>query len=115
MSEGRDKRRAVRRRVLKAGVIAFKNHQSTLNCTVRDISANGARLRVEGLMYAPDTFDLMVVVDGFEAECQVVRRSGNELAVRFLAVRQGRPLRAQAITPLERTPILRRKPKPEGG
>lgn len=65
-------RRKVRRRMLKAGIIAFNKRHSTLACTVRDLSDTGARLRVEGSMNAPDTFDLIIVLDALEAPCQVM-------------------------------------------
>ena len=73
-----------RRRVLKAGVVAYNDRHVTLPCTVRDLSATGARVRVEGSVSAPDTFELIIDIDGFEANCQVVWRKGNEIGVRFL-------------------------------
>ena len=87
----------------------------TVGCTVRDISATGARLRVEGSVSAPDTFELLIQLDGLEANCQVVWRSGADVGVKFLgAPRTVAVKRAQVINPLApvAAPTLRRKPRP---
>jgi hypothetical protein len=55
---------------------------------VRDLSGSGARARVEGSVAAPDKFILMIELDGFEVDCEVVNRSGNELGVRFVSPRR---------------------------
>jgi hypothetical protein len=78
------KRNADRRRVLKAGVIAYNGRHVTLPCGVRDLSQVGARLQVDGSVSAPDTFELLVDLDGLEAACEVVWRRGSEIGVRFL-------------------------------
>jgi len=116
MTDGQeDKRRAPRRRVLKGGIVAFNDRHSTLLCTVRDVSDTGARLRMSGSVTAPDTFELIIELDGLEASCEVVRRNGNDIAVRFLsAPRLVPPKRSHIVNPLvpTQTPTLRRKPRP---
>jgi hypothetical protein len=110
-----DGRIAPRRRMLKGGVIAYSDRHVTISCTVRDISATGARLRVEGSVTAPDTFELLIPLDGLEASCQVVWRSGSDIGVKFLgAPRTVAAKRAQVINPLTpaQAPSLRRKPRP---
>jgi PilZ domain len=110
-----EQRRALRRRVLKAGLVAYNERHSTLSCTVRDISDTGARVRVDGSVSAPDTFELIIQIDGLEASCEVVWRNGNEVGVRFLgAPRMVAAKRQQVINPLlpAEKPSLRRKPKP---
>ena len=74
-----DGRMAPRRRVLKAGIAASNDRHLTIACAVRDLSATGARLRVEGSLSIPDTFELIIEVDGIEANCEVVWRKGNEV------------------------------------
>ena len=109
-----DKRGASRRRVLKGAIVAFNDRRSTLPCIVRDLSLSGARLEVKGSISAPDTFILIVELDGLEADCAVVWRKGVELAVRFICPpRQVPPKRSQIVNPLtpERAPSLRRKLK----
>jgi hypothetical protein len=108
-----DGRMSARRRVLKAGVAASNDRHLTMACTVRDLSATGARLRVDGSLTLPDTFELIIELDGLEANCQVVWRKANEAGVKFLsAPRIVTARRAQVISPLVpgRQPSLRRTP-----
>ena len=110
-----DKRRSPRRRVLKGAIVAYNDRHSTIPCTVRDISDTGARLRTEGTVSAPDTFLLIVEIDGLEADCSVVWRKAPDLAVRFVSPpRKVPPKRAQVVTALAhgQKPSLRRKPNP---
>jgi hypothetical protein len=108
-----DGRVALRRRVLKAGIAASNDRRLTVACTVRDVSATGARLRAESSVGIPDTFELIIEVDGLEADCQVVWRKANEVGVKFLAApRIVAVKRAQVINPLTpaKAPTLRRTP-----
>ena len=108
-----DGRVALRRRVLKAGIAASNDRHLTVACTVRDVSATGARLRAESSVGIPDTFELIIEVDGLEADCQVVWRKANEVGVKFLAApRIVAVKRAQVINPLTpaKAPTLRRTP-----
>jgi hypothetical protein len=106
-----DGRTSPRRRVLKAGIAASNDRHITVACTVRDVSATGARLRTESSLNIPDTFELIIDVDGLEANCEVVWRKGNEVGARFLgAPRMVSAKRTQIITPLvpAKAPTLRR-------
>jgi hypothetical protein len=110
-----DARRAQRRRVLKAGIAASNDRHLTVRCLVRDMSATGARLKAEGSLTVPDTFELIIEVDGMEASCEVVWRSGHEVGVRFLgAPRMVAAKRVLVVNPLvpPSAPTLRRRPKP---
>src|ERR1700674_595133 len=99
--EQHDVRLALRRRVLKSGLVASNDRHLTMNCTVRDVSDTGARLKVEGSLSVPDTFELIIEVDGLEANCEVVWRSTNEVGVRFLgAPRKVTAKRVQVVNPL---------------
>jgi PilZ domain len=106
---------APRRRMLKSGKIAYSERHVTIDCLVRDMSATGARLKVEGSVSAPDTFELLIPLDGLEANCQVVWRAGVDLGIKFLAapriVAAKRTQSICALTPT-RAPTLRRKPRP---
>jgi hypothetical protein len=102
-----------RRRVLKSGTIAFNDRFSALPCTVRDLSETGAHLRVEGTINVPNTFLLIIDLDGLEANCEVLWRKDKDIGVRFLsAPRMVPPRRTQVVKALvaEQAPTLRRKP-----
>lgn len=106
-------RSMARTRVLKSGTIAFGGRQSTLPCAVRDLSASGARLRSDNPLLIPDTFELLIDLDGLEADCKVMWRRGAEVGVKFIgAPRKTAPKRRQSVTALSQTarPSLRRKP-----
>jgi hypothetical protein len=93
-----ERRGAPRRRVLKGSIILFNDRRSTIPCTVRDISTSGARLRVDRAVAIPDAFILIIELDGFEADCQVVARHGQEVGVRFAAPpRNVKPKRVQSV------------------
>ena len=108
-----DGRVVLRRRVLKAGIAASNDRHLTVACTVRDVSTTGARLRVDGSVGIPDTFELIIEVDGLEADCQVVWRKGSDVGARFLAApRMVAARRQQVINALApaKAPTLRRAP-----
>jgi hypothetical protein len=72
-------------------------------------------LRVEGSVTAPDTFELLIALDGLEANCEVVWRREADIGVRFIgAPRAVAPKRTQSITAVApaHAPSLRRKPRP---
>ena len=112
MTQTDNRRVELRRRILKAGIIAFAGRHSTVACTVRDLSQGGARLLVAGTVSAPDTFELIIEIDGLEADCEVVGRRGSDVHVRFLSPpRQVTPRRVQVIDACtSEKPSLRRKP-----
>ena len=106
-------RNAPRRRVLKSGIIAFNDRFSALPCTVRNLSSTGAHLRVEGTTNVPNTFELIIELDGLEAQCEVAWRKDNEIGVKFSATpHMVTPKRSQVVNALVRqqAPSLRRKP-----
>ena len=113
--QANEARIAPRRRMLKSGKVAYSDRHVTIDCLVRDMSATGARLRIEGSVTAPDTFELLIPLEGLEANCQVAWRSGADLGVKFLAApRIVATKRQQVICALApaKAPTLRRKPRP---
>lgn len=105
-------RKTTRRKQLKAGIISFNNRHSTLPCSVRDISDTGARLEAAAAS-VPDTFTLIIELDGLEADCEVVWRKVNFVGVRFTGpTKHKEPRRLQVVqaTGPKAGPSLRRKP-----
>ncbi len=77
-----DHRSAQRQRTLKGARIVINDGMSTFQCTVRNLSEAGALIKIASVIGIPDTFDL-VFDDGRRFAATVVRRSENELGVRF--------------------------------
>ncbi|MBS0240975.1 MAG: response regulator [Proteobacteria bacterium] len=111
--QSKDQRGTGRTRMLKGGVIAFSARHATIPCVVRDISEGGARLQVSQSTNVPDTFELIVELDGLEATCEIAWRKVTEVGVRFLEpVKRGAPRRLQIVghTGAAARPSLRRHP-----
>lgn len=106
-------RKSNRRRVLKGAVAAFNNRHSTIPCIVRDFSETGCRLSAEGSVNIPDTFELVIELDGMSVDCLVVWRRGGTIGVKFTSPPVERQPRRQqvvgAMVPPEK-PSLRRRP-----
>ena len=97
-NDGSDKRGGNRIRMLKGGVIAFSGRHATIPCVVRDISEGGARLQVAQGSAIPDTFELIIELDGLEVPCQIAWRKAYEVGVSFLGEpKRGAPKRAQVV------------------
>ncbi len=81
---------------------------------MRDLSDSGARLLLDGSIDAPDTFELIIDMDGLEADCRVVWRRGKEVGVIFVGeTRKVEKKRTQIVQQWSGTakPTLRRQPK----
>lgn len=96
-----------RRRVIKGGMIAFNLRRLTYPCVVRDLSIAGARLQTDTPGNIPDTFDLLIELDGIEAECEVMWREGKQVGVRFLAEPvETAPKRKQVVVSSDQAPVM---------
>lgn len=74
-----------RRHTLKGGLIMFNNGRSSIDCTVRNLSRQGAKLAVATAIGIPDNFDL-VLPNTTRQPCRVIWRKSRELGVEFLAL-----------------------------
>lgn len=80
-----ERRRDLRRRVLKAGKIAF-NHGAVIDCIVRNLSRSGARLDVANQFGIPDQFVLLIERDNLQFPCYVEWRREKQIGVSFKPV-----------------------------
>ncbi|HWA20112.1 MAG TPA: PilZ domain-containing protein [Devosia sp.] len=78
-----EKRAVQRRPTLKGGRIVFNGGRSTIDCTVRNLSDQGARLQVASVIGIPDTFDLLLP-NMPKQPCQVAWRKVKEIGVSFV-------------------------------
>ena len=77
-----ERRRARRRRVLYRARIAFDN--SALNCTVKDMTQFGCKLKFAVPPVLPETFDLIISKAGERRRCQLIWLAEREVGVRFI-------------------------------
>jgi hypothetical protein len=77
-----DNRAAPRRRMLKAGTIAFGSGGG-IDCTIRNLSDTGAALEVSTPLFIPECFTLHVPSDQFKRRCHIVWRKEKRIGVAF--------------------------------
>jgi PilZ domain len=77
-----ERRNAARRRALKTARIIFKGHQSTIDCTILNLSDRGGCLKVESPIGIPDTFDL-VLDHASVRNCRVTWRKATQIGIEF--------------------------------
>jgi hypothetical protein len=76
-----EKRSATRHRVYKRGTISFNG--AGFDCTVRNLSARGARIDVDGLVPLPEHFDLVIESDKVTYRCRMIWSSAQRIGVVF--------------------------------
>jgi hypothetical protein len=76
-----EKRTTHRNRVFKAGTIEFGG--SAIDCTIRNVSNNGAALDVASPVGIPEKFTLVLPSDGLTFRCRVVWRKERRIGVVF--------------------------------
>jgi hypothetical protein len=76
-----ENRAVPRHRVLKRGSIAFSG--GGIDCTVRNLSSNGAGLDVASPIGLPTSFTLVIEADQFIRRCHPVWRSEKRIGVAF--------------------------------
>ena len=81
-SSGIEKRAAPRHRVLKQGMLAFHGGGG-IDCTVRNMSSNGARVDIASPVGVPVTFTLVIEADQFMRRCRAVWNSERQIGVAF--------------------------------
>lgn len=81
---GEEHRYFLRRRTLKGGRIVFHEGNSTITCTIRDLSLGGARLEVANSVGVPDEFTLAFDDGRPMRRCLVRRRTATSLGIEFV-------------------------------
>jgi hypothetical protein len=78
-----DQRRFARAHVLRRGRIVFRRGYSSVDCVVLDLSAGGARLKVDSWLGLPDRFELRIE-KGLVREAVVRHRAPDMTGVEFV-------------------------------
>ena len=96
MSEGetvQTARGVQRHRVLKAGKVVLPGNSSVVDCTVRDLSAVGARLGLGDMAALPEEFRLVVLSDNTVRDARVIWRRPGAVGVAFTSEARRAPPR----------------------
>ncbi len=78
-----ERRKKPRMRALKSGKIIFNLRSCVVDCTVRNLTGEGALLVVPSLVGIPDSFELVVAPDQARRNCRVTWRGEGRLGVTF--------------------------------
>jgi hypothetical protein len=86
LNTGLVERRAMHRaRALLSGKILVGNGSVSSDCVIRDLSVNGARVRISNAIGLPRTVTLLAIKDGLLFDATVIWRRGGELGLTFFA------------------------------
>jgi PilZ domain len=80
----RERREFKRGRTYLGGRLAFNNQYCSIDCLVRNMSRNGAKLVFEGTVLLPGEFDLTLPQKGESRRARVVWRQQDEAGITFL-------------------------------
>ncbi len=97
-----EQRRSRRPRVLLAGRIVYGEAQLTVDCSIRDLTPEGARLKLAGTAVLPQKVSLIELGPGLAHECEVSWRRMPEIGVRFLSTQSLKGEPAPDPSPLKR-------------
>ncbi len=78
-----ERRSFLRGRTYLGGQIAFNGRCSVMDCIVRNMSQNGARVAIESTVAVPREFDLMVQQKGESRRARMIWRNDKEIGVVF--------------------------------
>lgn len=78
-----EKRGNPRQRVFKAGKIIYGGGSIVIDCTIRNLSASGARLQVPTSVAIPDRFEFAEAATGKRRNASVIWRKGDLMGIRF--------------------------------
>ena len=78
-----ERRRNQRARTLKAARILLNGHHSVIDCTVRNLSPQGARLDVASTLGIPDRFDVIFDADQSVRQCRMIWHKEKQIGVEF--------------------------------
>jgi hypothetical protein len=78
-----ERRKSSRQKSLLRGRIYFNNRRNSADCTIRDISGNGARLIFSDAIAIPDVVDVYIPQKEQTLRAHVHWRRGQELGVTF--------------------------------
>jgi hypothetical protein len=88
-----NKRGAQRMRVLKGAKVVALEQWTLVDCTVRDMSATGARIICKDPIAVKNEFRFLVTADNTICDAKVVWRRGDEIGITFTSEKTRAPAR----------------------
>ena len=79
-----ERRRSIRQKSFLRGNISFNNGRSAVDCLIRDISDQGARVTFSDAITVPDIFDIYIPQKEQSLRARVLWRHGQELGLAFV-------------------------------
>ncbi len=76
-----ERRHTRRQRVLKGALVVFGDFERVVDCSIRDLSPEGARLTVPTTAGIPDTFHLLIPAEHKIAPARAAWRNNRELGI----------------------------------
>lgn len=76
-----ERRRAGRQRALLAGKLANEDATRTLDCIIRNISADGAMIETATPLMIPSQLHLVQIKEGVAWDAEVIWRRGNRIGL----------------------------------
>jgi len=95
-----ERRASPRQRRLNGAKIVFNNNSSVIDCIVRDLSSQGARLLVASPVGIPDRFDLRIDRNAACHPSKVTWRANDQIGVSFSAFLGDQPSALLRNTPI---------------
>jgi hypothetical protein len=86
-----ERRRTTRRKSLLRGRLYFNKHRNSVDCLIRDISGEGARLIFSDAVAVPDVVDLYIPQKEQTLRAHVHWRFGEQLGVTFAPSAESAP------------------------
>ena len=79
-----ERRKAHRQRSYLGGLIAFNRERSTMNCLIRNVTDEGAKIAFSAAVTLPYEFDLSIERKGIQVRARTIWRKADEIGVLFL-------------------------------
>jgi hypothetical protein len=98
-----ERREYQRGRTYLGGRLAFNNQYGTVDCLVRNMSQNGAKLVFEGAVLLPGEFEFTLPQKGESRRARVIWRQQDEAGITFLQAECG-----ESVVPLGMARRIRR-------
>jgi hypothetical protein len=81
--DGEDRRKSPRKTTLLGAKVVFNAKQSSMNCRIRNLGEDGARLRFDGPPLVPANFELRVEERDQKRHARRVWVRANEMGIAF--------------------------------